>query len=182
MTRQSCAYERRPLNTSSLPWRRQPGQQILWIGCSDSGCNEPENLGASRDEVFEYRNLGNILVDDLSWNTTLRYAIASLKIRDIVICGHYGCEIVKSTPNTGLSGPWSSILDRLRSTYHSTLDGVSEKEQNRTLVELNVLEQKRAMSRVPEIAEAVEQSDLKIHSVVHDAAARSGYQLIEPDR
>jgi carbonic anhydrase len=115
-------YQLQPLRSDSVPWRRQPGQQVLWIGCSDSGCDELESLGLPSDEVFEYRSLGNMMVDDLSCNTALRYALDSLKvsslflgegatnisqIRNIVICGHYGCHIASGEVETTLQKPWS---------------------------------------------------------------------------
>lgn len=182
MTEHSLRYERQPLSSDTKLWRRQPGQQILWIGCSDSSCNETDMLEIPRDEVFEYRNLGNILVDDLSWNTTLRYSISSLNIRNIVICGHYGCHIVQSTPNPGLMNPWSGVLDHIRSTHQCTLNNVTEKERDRTLVELNVLEQIHSVSRVPEIADAVQHDALKIYGVVYDTTSKAGYHLIEASR
>lgn len=74
-------YQLQPLSLDSVPWRRQPGQQVLWIGCSDSGCDELQSSGLPADEIFEYRSLGNMMVDDLSCKATLGYALDSLKVR-----------------------------------------------------------------------------------------------------
>ncbi|GFF24913.1 putative carbonate dehydratase [Aspergillus udagawae] len=172
-------YQLQPLRSDSVPWRRQPGQQVLWIGCSDSGCDELESLGLPSDEVFEYRSLGNMMVDDLSCNTALRYALDSLKIRNIVICGHYGCHIANGEVETTLQKPWSSILDTLRSTHHHTLDSLTGNERDRAVVELNVMEQVHSLSQCPEAAEALQKDQLNIWGMVYDKASKTGYQLVE---
>ncbi|KAH1759338.1 hypothetical protein KXX41_005958 [Aspergillus fumigatus] len=172
-------YQLQPLSLDSVPWRRQPGQQVLWIGCSDSGCDELQSSGLPADEIFEYRSLGNMMVDDLSCKATLGYALDSLKIRNIVICGHYGCHIASGEVNAGLQKPWSSVLDTLRSTHRRTLDSLTGTERDRALVELNVLEQVHSLRQSAEAAEALQKQQLNIWGMVYDKATKRGYQLIE---
>jgi carbonic anhydrase len=100
--------EATPVQADFIPSLRHPTRQILWIGCSDSGFQETTILDLLPDEMLVHRNLGNMIIDgDLSCRTTVKHAVSDLNVRHIVVCGHFGCGIVKTASRDGLKGPWS---------------------------------------------------------------------------
>ena len=106
-SRQSSNYATRTIGANFIPRPKQPEKQILWIGCSDSDCKETTILDFLPDEMLEHRNLGNMIIDgDLSCETSVKHAVVDLRVKHIVVCGHYGCGIVKATSRNGLPGPW----------------------------------------------------------------------------
>ncbi|PYH40786.1 putative carbonate dehydratase [Aspergillus saccharolyticus JOP 1030-1] len=165
-------YELHQVQSGSMPWQQSKGKQVLWIGCSDSDYDELETLGLQPDQVLEYRNLGNMVTDDLSCRATLGYALEQLKIREIVVCGHYGCHIVQGSPNPGLPEPWSKNLDVVRSQHTHRLDQVSGQERDRTMVELNILGQVQNLSQA-------QNHEVKVFGLVYDRASKTGYQITE---
>lgn len=103
--------EATPLHADFIPSLQRPTQQILWIGCSDSCFQETTILDLLPDEMMVHRNMGNMIIDgDLSCETTVKYAVSNLSVRHIVVCGHYGCGIVKAASRDGLKGPWSRYV------------------------------------------------------------------------
>lgn len=120
-------FEAAPLQADFIPSLQQPTQQVLWIGCSDSGFQETTILNLLPDEMMVHRNIGNMIIEgDLSSETTVKYAVSvlgvseshrrhdplpegcanHLQVKHIVVCGHYGCQIVKAASRDGLQGPW----------------------------------------------------------------------------
>jgi carbonic anhydrase len=88
-------YTATPCPSDLIPRTSPPRQQVLWIGCSDSGFEETTVLDLAPDETIVLRNIGNmVLEDDLSCASMLEYAVRVLRVRHIVVCGHYGCGIV----------------------------------------------------------------------------------------
>ncbi|RAL15922.1 putative carbonate dehydratase [Aspergillus homomorphus CBS 101889] len=172
-------YEICQVQSGSVPWGQSSGKQVLWIGCSDSDYDELETLGLQSDQVLEYRNLGNMVVDDLSCKTTLGYALDQLKIRDIVVCGHYGCHIVQGTPNPGLPEPWSRNLDEIRCTHNHTLDRTTGPARDRAMVELNILGQMQSLSRAHPAIDPAHDGEIKVFGMVYDRASKTGYQIRE---
>lgn len=105
--RRSANYATRTIGANFIPRPQQSEKQILWIGCSDSDCKETTILDFLPDEMLEHRNLGNMILDgDLSCETSVKHAVVDLRVKHIVVCGHYGCGIVKATSRNGLPGPW----------------------------------------------------------------------------
>lgn len=103
--------EATPLPADFIPSLHHPTQQILWIGCSDSGFQETTILDLLPEEMMVHRNLGNMIIEgDLSCETTVKHAVSELNVRHIVVCGHYGCGIVKAASRDGLTGPWSRYI------------------------------------------------------------------------
>ncbi|PLN86854.1 putative carbonate dehydratase [Aspergillus taichungensis] len=174
---QSLQYSLGPLQSDLIPRLSRTREQILWVGCSDSSCEELAILDVSPGEIFQHRNLGSIIVDDLSCTTAVGYAVSCLNVEHIVICGHYGCGIVKRAPNPGLKDPWTRIIDGLRTAHSTSLEGLTEELQDRRLVEWNVVEQIRSVGRIPEVVDAIDRRGLKVHGVVYDSASRRGYRV-----
>lgn len=118
----------------------------LYIGCSDSRVSAEEMMGLKPGEVFVSRNVAN-LVNSLDLNVTsaIQYAVQHLKVKHIIVCGHYGCGGVRAamTPeDLGILNPWLRNIRDVYRIHQLELDAIAD-EQKRydRLVELNVLEQ-----------------------------------------
>ncbi len=120
--------------------------ELLYIGCSDSRVTAEELMGAQPGEVFVHRNVANLVVGtDSNLNAVIQYAVEQLKVKHIVVCGHYECGGVKAAMSPGDLGQLNSWLQSVRDVYriHKTeLDSISDTSQRYDrLVELNVIEQ-----------------------------------------
>lgn len=119
----STNFEATPLHADFIPSLQKPTQQILWIRCSDSCYQETTVLNLLPDEMLVHRNMGNMLIDgDMSSELTVKHAVAALQVNSpdifetgqpnsstgeaILVCGHYGCCIVRAESRDGLKGPW----------------------------------------------------------------------------
>src|SRR5690554_2208884 len=120
--------------------------EILYIGCSDSRVTAEELMGAAPGEVFVHRNISNMVSNlDLSSASVINYAVEQLKVKHVVICGHYYCGGVKAamgSQNLGILNPW---LRNIRDVYRfnmEELDAIEDEEARyKRLVELNVEQQ-----------------------------------------
>lgn len=125
---------------------RDQNPDYLYIGCSDSRVPANEIMGLEPGEVFVHRNVANLVVStDSNINAVIQYAVEYLKIKHIIICGHYGCGGIKAALEPADLGQLNSWLQTLRDVYRihqSELDAIDDdnKKFNR-LVELNVIEQ-----------------------------------------
>ena len=120
--------------------------KLLYIGCSDSRVTAEELMGAKPGEVFIHRNVANLVVStDNNLNAVVQYAVEHLKVKHIIVCGHYECGGVYAAMNPSDMGQLNSWLQVLRDVYrlHKTeLDSIKdEKSRYDRLVELNVREQ-----------------------------------------
>lgn len=120
--------------------------EFLWIGCSDSRVPANEITGTQPGEIFVHRNIANMVVNtDLNLLSVLEYAVNQLKVKHVIVCGHYGCGGVKAAMtkhNFGIINKW---LRHIKDVYRFHRDEINEinDEEKRTdrLVELNVKEQ-----------------------------------------
>jgi carbonic anhydrase len=128
---------------------RLAGQQaprFLWIGCSDSRVPANEIVGLKPGELFVHRNVANVVVHtDLNCLSVLQYAVDALHVRNVIVCGHYGCGGVGAAlegKKLGLIDNWLRHVQDVQSKYRPLLDGIPEgvPRINR-LCELNVIEQ-----------------------------------------
>ena len=120
--------------------------EFLYIGCSDSRVTAESLMGVSPGEVFIHRNVANLVIStDNNINAVVQYAVEHLKVKHIIVCGHYECGGVKAALNPSDMGQLNSWLQTLRDVYriHRTeLDSISDEHQRfDRLVELNVREQ-----------------------------------------
>ena len=120
--------------------------EYLYIGCSDSRATAEELMGMKPGEVFVHRNIANVVNTlDMSSTAVIQYAVEHLKVKHIIVCGHYGCGGVKAamTPqDMGLLNPWLRTIRDVYRTHQKELDDIScEHEKYKRLVELNVQEQ-----------------------------------------
>ncbi|KAH8899779.1 carbonate dehydratase [Thozetella sp. PMI_491] len=154
-------------------------QQVLWIGCSDSCFEETTILDLSPDETIVLRNIGNMIVeDDLSCASMVEYAMNILQVKHIVICGHYGCGIVKTTCSDHPSASCFCKLDDERMRYRRYLDAAPVEHKDELLVELNVVQQMQDARSHPEIARAVGERGVEIHGLVFDRSTDRWVQLV----
>jgi carbonic anhydrase len=120
--------------------------EYLYIGCSDSRATAEEIMGLQPGEVFVHRNISNV-VNTLDMNATavIQYAVDNLKVKHIIVCGHYGCGGIKAamTPEDfGLLNPWLRNIRDVYRLHQSELDSITDEQKKYDrLVELNVQEQ-----------------------------------------
>jgi carbonic anhydrase len=120
--------------------------EYLYIGCADSRVTAEELMGAEPGEVFIHRNVANMVIStDNNVNAVVQYAVEFLKVKRIIVCGHYECGGVKAAMNPTDMGQLNSWLQTLRDVYRfhrHELDAIpNERERFDKLVELNVVEQ-----------------------------------------
>lgn len=120
--------------------------EYLYIGCSDSRATAEELMGMKPGEVFVYRNIANVVNTlDMSSTSVIQYAVEHLKVKHIIVCGHYGCGGVKAamTPQDfGLLNPWLRTIRDVYRLHKEELDSIEDEHQKyNRLIELNVQEQ-----------------------------------------
>jgi len=125
---------------------QQQSPAYLWIGCSDSRVPANEIVGLLPGELFVHRNIANIVVHtDLNCLSVMQFAVEVLKVRHIIVCGHYGCSGVRATlrgDRLGLSDNWLRHVEDVRQKHQDCLTplGIGAVGHDR-LCELNVIEQ-----------------------------------------
>ena len=125
---------------------RQQFPSYLWIGCSDSRVPANQIVGLLPGELFVHRNIANLVVHtDLNCLSVMQFAVDILKVRHIIVCGHYGCSGVQAAlrrDRLGLSDNWLRHVQDVREKHHKRLVGAaSDAEASNRLCELNVIEQ-----------------------------------------
>src|SRR6218665_223846 len=120
--------------------------EFLYIGCSDSRATAEELMGVGPGEVFVHRNVANVINTlDMSSTAVIQYAVEHLKVKHIIVCGHYNCGGVKAamtSQDLGLMNPWLRNIRDVYRLHQAELDSVDEEAKRYDrLVELNVQEQ-----------------------------------------
>ncbi len=124
------------------------GQQppLLWIGCADSRVPANEIIGAEPGEVFVHRNIANMVVHtDMNMLSVLDYAVNALRVKHVIVCGHYGCGGVNAAmtnQSIGLIDNWIRHIKAVYRLHKAELDAIEDHTQrSNRFVELNVTEQ-----------------------------------------
>ncbi|MBX7218527.1 MAG: carbonate dehydratase [Blastocatellia bacterium] len=125
--------------------------EFLWIGCSDSRVPAEDITGTEPGELFVHRNVANLVVHtDLNLLSVLQYAVEALKVKHIIVCGHYGCGGVKnalSHKSLGLINKWLRNIKDVYRIHKAELDNMPDMDARyRRLIELNVEEQVKNLS------------------------------------
>ena len=119
--------------------------EFLWIGCSDSRVPANEITGTHPGEIFVHRNIANMVVHtDLNMLSVLQYAVEVLKVKHVIVCGHYGCGGVKAAMGNhsfGIINKWLRNIKDVYRFHREEMDGLNEDEKLNKLIELNVKEQ-----------------------------------------
>ena len=147
---------------------------ILWIGCADSRVPANEIIGAEPGEVFVHRNIANMVVhSDMNMLSVLDYAVNVLKVKHIIVCGHYGCggvQAAMTNKHIGLIDNWIRHIKDVYRFHQDELNAIeNEKERFNRFVELNVVEQVLDLGKTSIVQSAWENGqNVHIHGWVYD--------------
>lgn len=156
---------------SSLEHGQQP--PLLWIGCADSRVPANEIIGAKPGEVFVHRNIANMVIHtDINMLSVLDYAVNVLKVKHIIVCGHYGCGGVAAAMGNqqiGIIDNWIRHIKDVYRFHNDELDAITdEKEKFNRFVELNVVEQVHDLAKTSIVQKAWEKDQpLTVHGWVY---------------
>ena len=159
----------------------QQTPQYLWIGCSDSRVPANELLGLAPGELFVHRNIANVVVhSDLNCLSVLQFAIDVLKVKHVIICGHYGCSGVHAAmvnKRIGLADNWLRHVQDVSQKHEKYLgESLASGARANRLVELNVTEQVVNTAQTTVVQDAWERGqELTVHGWVyglHDGLLR----------
>ena len=133
--------------------------EFLWIGCSDSRVPANEITGTSPGEIFVHRNIANMVVHtDVNLLSVLEYAVKFLKVKHVIVCGHYGCGGVKASMaqhNLGIINKWIMHIKDVQRIHADELQAIGdENARTNRLVELNVIEQVTNLAKTSVIQKA----------------------------
>ncbi|MFT3904999.1 MAG: carbonic anhydrase [Steroidobacteraceae bacterium] len=151
----------------------QQAPRYMWIGCSDSRVPANQILGLMPGEIFVHRNVANVVVhSDLNCLSSIQYAVDVLKVRDIIVCGHYGCGgVMAAYHNTkvGLVDNWLRHVQDVRDRNRPELDALGEDGRRvQRLCELNSVAQAIHVAETTIVREAWERGqELAIHPLVY---------------
>jgi carbonic anhydrase len=152
----------------------QQTPEYLWIGCSDSRVPANQITGLAPGEVFVHRNVANVVVHtDFNCLSVLQYAIEVLKVKHVIVCGHYGCGGVRAATQPtqfGLIDNWLRHVRDVAQKYRVILDRYKdEKERLKKLCELNVIEQAYNVCHTTIVQNAWQRGqELAVHGWVYD--------------
>jgi carbonic anhydrase len=151
----------------------QQTPEYLWIGCSDSRVPANELLGLAPGDVFVHRNIANVVVhSDLNCLSVLQFAIDVLKVKHVIIVGHYGCSGVHAAmtgKRIGLVDNWLRHVQDVHQKYDRYLgDVLSSRQRSDRLCELNVTEQVMNVCQTTIVQDAWERGqELSVHGWVY---------------
>jgi carbonic anhydrase len=152
----------------------QQAPEYLWIGCSDSRVPANQIVGLPPGEMFVHRNVANVVVHtDLNCLSTIQFAVDVLRVRHIMVTGHYGCGGVLAAlrgDKLGLVDNWLRHVQDVAWKYRAELDALgTEAERHRRLCELNVIEQVANVSNTTVVRDAWARGQaLSVHAWVYD--------------
>ncbi|WP_100642597.1 carbonate dehydratase [Alteromonas facilis] len=151
---------------------RQQKPVYLWIGCSDSRVPANQIVDLLPGEIFVHRNVANMVVHtDFNCLSVLQYAVDVLKVKHIIVCGHYGCggvEAALGDQNLGLIDNWLAHIKDIYRQHESELMALEGHARTNRLCELNVIAQADNVRRTTIVQDALaRQQALKIHSWIY---------------
>jgi carbonic anhydrase len=159
-----------PAFFSNLARQQTPG--YLWIGCSDSRVPANQIVGLAPGDVFVHRNVANVVVHtDLNFLSVLQYAVDILRVRDVIVCGHYGCGGVSAAlvgARHGLIDNWLRHVADVAEKHAEELDALSDETRGDRLCELNVVEQVANVCHTTIVRDAwARGQNLTVHGLVY---------------
>ena len=146
---------------------------LLWIGCSDSRVSSEELMGAEPGDVFVMRNIANMVSSlDVSAMSIIKYAVGELKVKHVIVCGHYQCGGVKAamqSTDLGILNPWLRNIRDVYRIHKNELNAISNEEKKyKRLVELNVQEQCINVLKTADVQIAIKKRNITVHGWVFD--------------
>jgi carbonic anhydrase len=146
--------------------------EYLWIGCSDSRVPANEITNTQSGEIFVHRNIANLVIHtDLNALSVIAYAIEVLKVKHIIVCGHYGCGGIRTAMTNKAVGFVDNWLRNIKDVYakHSEeLDSIVDFDKRADrLTELNVIEQVKNLCRTKKVQRAWKERSLQVHGWVY---------------
>jgi carbonic anhydrase len=155
---------------------QQQSPQYLWIGCSDSRVPANQITGLAPGEVFVHRNIANVVVHtDLNCLSVIQFAVDILKVRHIILCGHYGCSGVQAAMTKhriGLSDNWLRHVQDVAEKHDGELRTIADETlRHRRLCEMNARMQVQNIVQCTAVQEAWERGQpLEVHGWIYDLA------------
>ena len=152
---------------------RQQAPEYLWIGCSDSRVPANQVVGLMPGELFVHRNVANVVVHtDLNCLSVVQFAVDVLKVRHVIVCGHYGCGGVRAAMRDdrhGLIDNWLRHVQDVQRKHRTLLDALSdEKSRADRLCELNVIEQVANLCETTVVQDAwAREQPLSVHGWIY---------------
>jgi carbonic anhydrase len=162
--------------------------EFLWIGCSDSRVPADRITATQPGEIFVHRNIANVVVaTDLNMLSVLQYAVEALKIKHIILCGHYGCGGVRAAMGhqyLGLINQWLCHIKDVYRDHHKELEEIRDLDKRADrLVELNVIAQAHNLVKTSVIQTAWRIGEFPIiHGWVYSLRDGLLHELISIDR
>lgn len=146
--------------------------EYLWIGCADSRVPATQITGMQPGEIFVHRNIANLVVHtDLNCLSVIQYAVEVLKVKHIIVCGHYGCGGVQATlenQENGLIDNWLRGIKDVMRLHHAKFEGLTHHEKLNLLCELNVKEQMTNVSNTTIVQNAWKRGQmLTVHGWIY---------------
>ncbi|MGV6853294.1 MAG: carbonate dehydratase [bacterium] len=151
----------------------QQEPEVLWIGCSDSRVPANQIVNLPPGEIFVHRNIANVVVHtDLNCLSVLQYAVEVLKVKHVIVCGHYGCGGVKAAleeQQHGLIDNWLRHIKDVYRFHQHEMRQIPKYEQINRLCELNVIEQVHNIKHTTVIQKAwAEGAEIQIHGWIYN--------------
>ena len=155
---------------NKLSERQKP--EYLWIGCSDSRVPANQIVGLIPGDIFVHRNVANLVVHtDFNCLSVLQYAVDVLKVKHVIICGHYGCGGVDAAlqdQQLGLIDNWLGHIRDIAYKHRTELSVLNDQDKCDRLCEINVLEQADNVKRSSIVKEALKRGQpLEVHSWIY---------------
>ncbi len=150
----------------------QQSPEYMWIGCSDSRVPANQITGLSPGEVFVHRNVANLVAEtDFNVLAVLQYAVDVLKVKHVIVCGHYGCGGVQAALENfrhGIIDNWLAGIRALKREHETELAALDRQSALDRLCELNVLAQARHVARTTIVEDAWNRGqELSVHSWIY---------------
>lgn len=152
---------------------KQQAPEYLWIGCSDSRVPANQIVNLPPGEVFVHRNIANVVVHtDLNCLSVIQYAVGVLKVKHIIVCGHYGCGGIHAAmedQSHGLIDNWLRHIRDVGRFHAAELNELTEDDKFDRLCELNVIEQVKNVSSTTIAKNAWKNNeDLAVHGWIYN--------------
>jgi carbonic anhydrase len=152
---------------------QQQAPEFLWIGCSDSRVPANEIVGLDPGELFVHRNVANVVVHtDLNCLSVLQFAVDVLKVKHVIVCGHYGCGGIRAALENnshGLIDNWLRHVQDVARAHEKKLNSMPDMESVvDKLCELNVIDQVQNVARTTIVQDAWRRGhDVELHGWIY---------------